>query len=127
MQHNELRYSMLETIREYAREKLIRSGEAPDVQEKHAVWFLTLAEQSELEIHGVRQKEWLERLHREHDNLRAALRWSLQEPDQAETALRMAAALFWFWNFAGYLSEGRAWLKSALRLGSMEREQQRAT
>ena len=67
---------MLETIREYAREQLEASGEAPALRDRHLVYCLALAEQAEPELKGAQQQEWLDRLEAEHSNLRAALRWA---------------------------------------------------
>jgi len=75
----EPRLAMLETIREYGQEKLNTSGEMESTRQAHALYYLSLAEDAEIEIGGARQAAWLERLEREHDNLRAALRWSLEQ------------------------------------------------
>ncbi len=117
---DESRFAMLETIREYALERLAEAGEASEIWRRHSDYYLTLAEVAELELRGPDQAEWLERLEREHDNLRAALGWSLQN-GQVEKALRLGAALWTFWYWRGYLSEGRMWLEGALAtaLGSM--------
>ena len=106
-------FVMLETIREYAAERLAESGEAVEAHRRHAAYFLTLAETAEPELRGHDQVAWLARLEREHDNLRAALKWSLETGDTG-TALRMAGALARFWFQRGYLSEGRRWLEAAL-------------
>ncbi len=107
------RFLMLETIQEYAREKLEESGEADRLQEQHATYFLEMAEKAEPELRGPKQAEWLERLEAEHDNLRAALRWAIDN-GHIETALRMGAALVEFWKAHGHLTGGRAWLEAAL-------------
>jgi tetratricopeptide (TPR) repeat protein len=111
----EPRFSMLETIRDYATERLIESDEYEPLREAHAHYFLTLAEQAEPELTGPNQADWLERLEGEHDNLRAALGWA-REQNAAETALRLAGALWRFWYTRGYLSEGRRWLDQALAM-----------
>ncbi|HKF39331.1 MAG TPA: hypothetical protein VKB35_20715 [Ktedonobacteraceae bacterium] len=72
-----------------------------------------MAEEAELELHGARQAGWMERLEREHDNLRATLRWSLEIGEQ-QSALRVGGALWWFWNIQGHASEGRRFLERAL-------------
>jgi predicted ATPase/class 3 adenylate cyclase/DNA-binding CsgD family transcriptional regulator len=110
----ERRYWMLETIHEYARERLDESGEADAIRARHAAYFLQLAETIEPRLTSAERVDWLERLEEEHDNLRAALAWSLAAPQRAETALRLGGALIWFWYFRGYLREGRAWLEQAL-------------
>jgi predicted ATPase/DNA-binding SARP family transcriptional activator len=109
----EPRFSMLETVREYALEKLEESGEAERVRERHAEYFLALAEQAEQEIWGPRQEAWLDRLESEHGNLRAALSWAVKSRE-AESALRLAGALEPFWEARGHISEGRRWLAEAL-------------
>jgi predicted ATPase/Tfp pilus assembly protein PilF len=107
------RFTMLETIREYAVEQLAASGEAEALQQAHAPYFLALVEEAEPELRGAQGVAWLERLEVEHDNLRAALRW-MQERDAVQTGLRLAGALWWFWVMRGYLSEGRKWLADTL-------------
>jgi predicted ATPase/DNA-binding SARP family transcriptional activator/DNA-binding CsgD family transcriptional regulator len=111
-----VRYRMLEPIRQYAREKLEESGEADEVQGRHAAFFLALAEEAEPELTGAQQRLWVERLEREHDNLRAALSWVL-ERGQAELGLRFGGALWQFWFARGYLSEGIRWMEQALAGG----------
>jgi non-specific serine/threonine protein kinase len=108
----ELRFHLHETIRQYALEKLIASGEANAVQHQHAEYYLTLADatrSSDLE-----QFVRLERIATEHDNLRAALAWSKSVTSGAELGLQLAQGLVWFWNAEGYWSEGCNWLESAL-------------
>ena len=109
----EARFVMLETIHEYAREKLGESGEAEVVRSRHAEHFLALAEEAEPELKGARQLEWLDRLEEEHDNLRAALGWCF-ERGEVEEGLRIAGAISWFWHVRGHLSEGRRWLEEGL-------------
>jgi predicted ATPase/class 3 adenylate cyclase len=109
----EPRFVMLETIHEFARGKLQESGEAEVIKRLHAGFFFALAEQAEPELRGIRQEEWMERLEAEHDNLRAALRWSLGGGD-AELGLRLAGALSYFWYARGHFSEARGWLEEAL-------------
>ncbi len=111
---DEPRFSMLETIREYALERLAESGEAEIVRRQHAAFFLALAEQAEPELRGPRQAAWLTRLEAEHDNLRAAVQWAL-DTAEAETGVRLAGALSRFWEARGHLSEGRRWLERAVR------------
>jgi predicted ATPase len=109
----EPRFVMLETIHEYARERLEESGEAEEIGRAHAEYFLALAEEAEPELTGPEQAGWLERLEAEHDNLRAALSRSLEGED-LELRLRLASALSYFWYVRGYWSEGRGWLEEAL-------------
>lgn len=109
------RYTMLETIREYAVNKLNARGE-PAVQHaksRHAHYFVQLAQMAEPELVGSDQVHWLQRLELEHDNVRAALRWLL-EHGQAELAARIAGALWRFWWTHGHLTEGRQWLDAVL-------------
>jgi predicted ATPase/DNA-binding SARP family transcriptional activator/DNA-binding NarL/FixJ family response regulator len=113
-----VRYRMLEPIRQYARERLEESEEAEAIQRRHAEFFLALAEEAEPEVEGPQQAAWLERLEAEHDNLRAALSWSLERGEEAELGLRVAGALGQFWYLRGYLGEGRRWLEEALAKSS---------
>jgi predicted ATPase/DNA-binding XRE family transcriptional regulator len=112
---SELRYRMLETVRQYARKKLATSGEEEQVQKHHLEFFSSLAERAEPELRGHKQIEWLGRIDSDYDNLRAALRGSLEEK-YAEAALRLVGALFPFWHIRGYASEGRRWLEAALAM-----------
>jgi predicted ATPase/DNA-binding XRE family transcriptional regulator len=108
------RYTMLEPIRQYAEERLDSSGEAEAMRRRHAALFLDLAEQAEPELWGgPNQAAWFGRLETEHDNLRAALRWSLDSA-QAEIGLRLGAALWRFWWVRGHLEEGRRWIERGL-------------
>jgi len=106
------RYGMLETVRQYAREKLVASGEASTYMSAHIEYFLKLAEEAESYQAGEEQVKWLNRLEAEHDNFRIALDWSLQE-GKNEIALRIAGALGQFWWVHNHLREGREWLKRA--------------
>jgi non-specific serine/threonine protein kinase len=109
------RYRLLDTIRQYARDKLLESGEAAALRERHWEWFVALAEEAEPELHGAEQAVWLERLETEHENLRAGLEWSVAE--EGERALRLGAALWRFWLMHGHLSEGRGWLERIIVCG----------
>jgi len=112
----ELCYGMLETVREYAQEQLARHGELEAARRAHARYFLALAERADPQLRGRGQREWYFRLEREHDNLRAALRWLLDQdgPADREAALRLAGALGYFWWLRGYHVEGVRWLERAL-------------
>ena len=110
----ETRYHLLETIRHYGWEKLKEAGVESELGKRHGDWFLALAERAELEIRGPNQVMWLDRLEREHDNLRAALEWSNGEEGDSEVTLRLAGALWWFWYVRGYFSEGFGWLGESL-------------
>jgi predicted ATPase len=112
--NGESRFAMLETIREYAREKLEASGEHGLTKRAHAAYCLVLAEEV-TEQSGVEGAEWLERFALEHDNFRTALEW-LTETGDADWGLRLGAALFRFWETREYLAEGRDRLDKLLRL-----------
>ena len=115
---HELRFRMLETLREYGLECLAARGETEYVRACHARFYVTLAEAAEAALSGAGQVTWLEQLEVEHDNLRAALRWSVAAQDiEAQAApigLRLAGALGQFWEVRGYWSEARHWLTLAL-------------
>ncbi|MFL5734305.1 MAG: ATP-binding protein, partial [Chloroflexia bacterium] len=113
---SEPRFWMLETLREYALERLEESGEGEEVRRGHAHVFLELAERAEPELLGADQGEWFERLEREHDNLRAALGWGL-DGGEVETTARIAGALRRFWYLHGHISEGRRWLAQVVAKG----------
>jgi tetratricopeptide (TPR) repeat protein len=111
----EPRFVMLETLREYAAERLELAGEAPTLRRRHAEYFLALAEEVESNMLGVgNHTERLDRLERDHDNFRAALDWLMASGDSSG-ALRLAAALWRFWDLRGHLIEGRRHLEAALR------------
>jgi predicted ATPase/class 3 adenylate cyclase len=112
----EPRFVMLETIHEYATEKLKEGGEYRDLRASHVAYFVAFAEEAAPEIEGPDQVTWMDRLEAEHDNLRAALSWSLETKD-AESALRIGGALWVFWIVRGHFSEGRRWLSTSLSGG----------
>ncbi|HET8627499.1 MAG TPA: tetratricopeptide repeat protein [Thermomicrobiales bacterium] len=112
----EPRLTMLETVREYAWERLAANGEAEEARRRHAAHFLDLAERAAPELTGPEQADWLTRLEREHDNLRAALNWA-RERGEGEFGLRLAGALWRFWWQRGHLGEGRDWLETLLARG----------
>ena len=108
------RYRLLETIRQYARDRLLESGEATEALRRHRDWYLALAEQAAPEFfRGIESREWLERLEVEHDNLRAALEWSDGEPAGGEAGLRLTGSLWRFWVVRGHLAEGRVKVEEA--------------
>ena len=107
------RYRMLDTVRQYAAEKLRASGEMERVKTRHRDWFLALAEEAEPQLIRLEQVKWLDRLETEHDNLRAALVWCRIEAD-AESGLKLAGALWRFWYVRGYFTEGREYLEQTL-------------
>ncbi|MFL5731689.1 MAG: ATP-binding protein [Chloroflexia bacterium] len=103
----EPRFSMLETVREYALEKLEESGEGVDVRKYHIESYIALAEAAEPQFNGAQSKMWLDRLEREHDNVRAALAWAEEQSGLGESALRLAGVTWRFWALRGYYQEGR--------------------
>ena len=107
------RLTMLETIREYGTELLAGRSETGEMGRRHAGYYLALTEQAGRALTGPEALAWLARLDAEHGNLRAALRWA-REQDDGAAALRLAAALWPFWQQRGNLSEGRSWLREAL-------------
>lgn len=109
----ESHFTMLETIREYALERLKAKGELAIMQRRHAEYFATWAEQAEMQLHGPDQVVWLARLEQEMGNLRVALTWLLATGQVAEAAA-MACALRVFWQRHGHYSEGLNWLRQAL-------------
>jgi predicted ATPase/DNA-binding CsgD family transcriptional regulator len=116
-QESRVRYRMLEPIRQYAREKLEEGGEGEEVRRRHADFYLALAEEAEPRLRGPEDTEWLERLEVDHDNLRAALSWAL-EGGEAKLGLRLAGALWLFWEGHGHYGEGHRWLEQVLARGS---------
>jgi predicted ATPase/DNA-binding CsgD family transcriptional regulator len=109
----EARYRLLETVRQYGREKLSELGEARKFWERHAGYYLALAQEAEPELKGERQVAWLERLEREHDNLRVAMAWLLGR-EESEEAARLGWALWLFWGIRGHFAEGRRSMEQAL-------------
>lgn len=103
------RFVMLETIREYAWERLGESGEADVMSRRHAEYFVELAEQAEPELRLAQQWQWFHRLETDYTNLRAVLRWSLDAGDNVVLGVRLAGALGLFWDACGYHAEGRQW------------------
>jgi predicted ATPase/DNA-binding SARP family transcriptional activator/DNA-binding CsgD family transcriptional regulator len=108
-----VRYRMLEPIRQYAREKLEEGGDAGEARGRHATFFLQVAEEAEPELNGPQQRLWVELLEEEHDNLREALSWALENGER-ELGLGFCGDLWRFWYSRGYLSEGIRWLEQAL-------------
>jgi non-specific serine/threonine protein kinase len=110
---DEIRYRMLETIRQYAREKLEALGEPAELQNRHLRFFLEASTEAENRFRSESQLTWLDWAETEHDNLRAALDWALHCQNPLD-ALELAGSLALFWYFRGYRSEGREWLERAL-------------
>ncbi|HEX6130079.1 MAG TPA: BTAD domain-containing putative transcriptional regulator [Candidatus Limnocylindria bacterium] len=108
------RYRLLETIRQYAAERLADNGEADQVREKHAAHFESLAVRAWRPLRfGDDSPKWVAQLARDHDNLRAALAWAREQGDGGRL-LRMTESLWWFWWMHGDLMEGAEWLQEAL-------------
>lgn len=110
----EPRFVLLEVLREFGLEQLESSGEQATIRFRHANYFLALAEQSEKQLTGGEQLEGMNRMEREHDNLRAALEWSQSAEGTGDLCLRLAGALGLFWEAHGYFSEGRERLSAVL-------------
>ncbi|HEX7171240.1 MAG TPA: adenylate/guanylate cyclase domain-containing protein [Candidatus Limnocylindria bacterium] len=113
----ETHYVMLETLREFAAERLHASGDADDLERRHAEWYAHLADRLAPSIMGEGQRAVLDRLEEEHDNLRAAMSWAI-EHDRADVALLLAARLWRMWQMRGYLDEGGERIERALALPS---------
>jgi predicted ATPase/DNA-binding SARP family transcriptional activator/predicted negative regulator of RcsB-dependent stress response len=109
-----MRYRMLETVHEYAGEKLIASGEAEVIRDRHLDFFIAFAEEIEPKLRGAEQFQWLDRLAIEHDNLRAALEWSRGD-GRVQRGLRLAGALAWFWRMGAHWTESQARVENLLR------------
>ncbi len=107
------RYTMLETVREFAVDRLIASGEHEVVQRQHADYYLKLAETLAPDLYSSQEAAALSELEDEHPNLRAALQWSLDR-DEVDMAARFGVALWQFWGVHTHLTEGRVWLEAVL-------------
>jgi hypothetical protein len=112
--HGVARYRLLETICQYARDRLDEAGETDRTRDRHLSYFLQLAEESEPELRGPRDHAVLGRLEVEHDNLRVALDWSLSSPGCGDAALRLTGAMAWFWWLRSCYGEALRWLARAL-------------
>ena len=110
----EPRYRFLETIRQYGRERLFRSGETATISERHFDYFLEFARRAEPELIRRNQVVWLNRADQDHDNLRTAIEWGAAESTRSADALHLAKCLWWFWTKRGYFMEGRQRLEAAL-------------
>jgi tetratricopeptide (TPR) repeat protein len=110
------RFGMLETVREFALERLVAADEADEAARAHALYWLALSEEAEPRLRGPEQQDWMDRLARDHDNFRAALGWA-DAAGEATLGLRLAGALEWFWYIRGHFGEGRLWLERFLAQG----------
>ena len=113
------RFGMLDTIREYAAERLLDSGRRDELRGRHAAWYLELAERAADLVMGPEKRSWLDRLDEEHDNLRAAHACFVERAD-VEMAMRLVAALWRFWQMRGYLAEGLERVRAAIALPGAE-------
>jgi predicted ATPase/serine/threonine protein kinase/Tfp pilus assembly protein PilF len=109
---DEMRYRMLESIREFGLERVAASGEIDELRRRHAAYFLALAEAADPDLPGRHREEWYARLEVDHDNIRAALQWSLDHDPDA--CLRAATGVREFWTIHGHMTEARRWLTAAL-------------
>jgi predicted ATPase/DNA-binding CsgD family transcriptional regulator len=123
----EPRFMMLETIREYARDKLGESGELDFINDRHLDYFLELAEEAEQEARGKEQAVWMRRLDADLNNLRGALERSLSRDGLVEQGLRLAGALMRYWDNRGYFSEGRQWCTQLLSKAEPDQERTQPT
>jgi predicted ATPase/DNA-binding SARP family transcriptional activator len=111
----ESRFRMLDTVREYAQERLDESADSESLRRRHAEFFVELAERAMPELCGPDQKEWLVRLEADHDNIRAALAWAIDhDPGLGARGVGASAR---FWLLRGFTTEGRRWCERALRAG----------
>jgi non-specific serine/threonine protein kinase len=111
-------YRLLETVRLYAREKLETGADGGVVRRRHRDWYMQFVETVEPELQGPALESWLRRLEAEHDNVRAALEWCKTSEPNPEYGLRLAGAMWHFWEVRGYWTEGREWLEGALKRGT---------
>jgi predicted ATPase/DNA-binding CsgD family transcriptional regulator len=108
------RYRLLETVREYAREKLVDSGHQTELRHRHVEWLQALAEEARSEWIGPKQVSWFDRFQLEHGNLRSALEFCLEGPADAGRGLMIATDVWLYWQARGHLAEARRWLESLL-------------
>jgi predicted ATPase/class 3 adenylate cyclase len=113
-EHGSARYRLLDTVRQYARDRLLECAAGEIWRDRHLEFFLALGEEAEPHLQEAEQAEWLTRLEAEHANLRAALEWSEAAPGRAEQGVRLGASIWRFWQVHGHLSEGRERLARAL-------------
>jgi predicted ATPase/DNA-binding XRE family transcriptional regulator len=121
----EVRYWMLETIREYALEKLRECGEDDDTRKRHSEFFLAFAADGNAQLGSAEQAEWLNRMDVEHDNFRAVLQRAIERGD-ALLALNLSGTMRWFWYLRGYMGEGRQWLADAVAMPGADTTRERA-
>ena len=112
------RYRLLETVRQYAGDRVSETGEEDAYREQHCKYYLAFAEEAEHELQGSHQTAWLHRIETEHDNLRNALAWCQERSSRGYEGMRLAAALWRFWMVRGYATEGERWLTRTLATGT---------
>lgn len=125
---DDIRFKMLGIVREYAYERLVASGDVERLNQKHAAYYLTLAESAQAELLGTQacSEASLNMLEREHDNMRAALSWAMTRESEIGLALRLATALGPFWKLREHLGEGRHWMEAILARSQAEPGKARA-
>jgi predicted ATPase/class 3 adenylate cyclase len=112
---SEAHFRLLETVREYARARLVEADEGDPTLRRHRDLFLALVDEaSPAFFHGPEPVDWLRRIDDDHEDVRAALEWCLDQPGEARSGLRIAAGLWRYWEIRGDLTEGRAWLERML-------------
>ena len=110
------RFWLLETLRQYGRERLVEAGESETMERRHCDYYIALSEAAQIGLNGTSQAAWLERLDEEHDNLQRALSWCVEH--DLEIAQRMTVALSDFWVERGHTSEARSWLGAVLQVAT---------
>jgi predicted ATPase len=126
-QNGRARYRLLETIRQYARDRLIKAAEGNAFSRKHRDYFLSVAVDAKPKLNGPQQAHWLNELEMEHDNLRQALTFCLEDSESVEAGLRLASAVYQLWSIRGHRNEGRERLMALLsRPAAQNRTQVRA-
>lgn len=113
------RFLMLATLRDFGMEELASDPDYEVIHENHATYFSEFTQEAAKHFMTPAQAEWMDRIEQEHDNIRAALRWSI-ERDRASLGLRIGYAIWRFWQFRGHLSEGRRWMSELLELASAQ-------
>ena len=123
----DIRIAMLETIREFAHDQLVRAADLDGTRRRHAEYYADFAEQANAELQGSRQLIWLDRLEIEHDNLRSALSWALattaangSDQERSALGLRLVSALSWFWYGHSHVAEARRWLELAIDAATVD-------
>jgi predicted ATPase/class 3 adenylate cyclase len=111
---DEPRFELLQTIREYALEKLVDNGELDELRQRHAEYFNQKSDEIMWQLYSARSVEFLKILETEQDNFRAALKWSLESPDRIGVGIQIAFGIFWFWYRYGHFHEGREWCERLL-------------